>query len=133
MKKYSEEIFKMKIFREKTTVICGPNGNKFLFPNEIKIFTSLLPHSKQKLFLSPKPEPAAAPPVPPPYELAAVAADDIKEVIRTPRFFKPEALSSYLGIIDSVSQQHLKTHWEGKDELKVLFEILIKINKIFHI
>ncbi|CAL5407259.1 unnamed protein product [Camellia sinensis] len=122
MTKYSQEIFKTKIFGEKTAVICGPNGNKFLFSNERKIFTGFLPHSKQKLFLSSKPEPVAAPPVPPPHAVvavAAVAADDVKEVIRTPGFFKPEALSSYLGIIDSISQQHLKTQWEGKDELKV--------------
>ncbi|CAL5412665.1 unnamed protein product [Camellia sinensis] len=59
MKKYSREIFKTKTFGEKTTVICGPNGNKFLSSNERKIFT-------------------------------AVAADDVKEVIRIPGFFKPE-------------------------------------------
>ncbi|CAL5441256.1 unnamed protein product [Camellia sinensis] len=117
MKKYSQEIFKTKIFGEKTAAICGPKGNKFLFSNERKIFTGFLPHSKPNLFLSSKPEPAAAPPVPPP---DAVAADDVKEVIRTPGFFKPEALSSYLEIIDSISQQHLKTHWEDKDELKSL-------------
>ncbi|CAL5404448.1 unnamed protein product [Camellia sinensis] len=113
LKKYSQEIFKTKIFGEKTTVICGPNGNKFLFSNERKIFTRFLPHSKKRLFPLSKFEPAAAPPVPPLHAVASVAADDVKEVIRTPRFFKPEALSSYLGIIDSISQQHLKTHWEG--------------------
>ncbi|KAF5933357.1 hypothetical protein HYC85_029528 [Camellia sinensis] len=111
MKKYSQEIFKTKIFGEKTTAICGPKGNKFLVSNERKIFTGFSPHSKPNLFLSSKPEPAAAPPVPPPH---AVAVDDVKEVIRTPGFFKPEALSSYLEIIDSISQQHLKTHWETK-------------------
>ncbi|CAL5410371.1 unnamed protein product [Camellia sinensis] len=90
MKKYSREIFKTKIFKEKTTVICGPNENKFLFSNERKIFTGFLPHSKQKLFLSSKPEPTAAPSVPPPQVVAAVAADGVKEVTRTPGFFKPE-------------------------------------------
>ncbi|KAI8000835.1 Beta-amyrin 28-monooxygenase [Camellia lanceoleosa] len=104
----------MKIFGEKTTIICGPNRNKFLFPNERKIFTGFLAHSKKKLFLSSKPEPVAAPPVPTLYAVAAGAANDVKEEIRTPRIFKPEPLLSYLGIIDSVSQQHLKTHWEGK-------------------
>ncbi|KAF5944864.1 hypothetical protein HYC85_018941 [Camellia sinensis] len=82
MKKYSQEIFKTKIFGEKTTIICGPNGNKFLFSNERNIFTGFMPHSKQKLFPSSKPEPAAAPPVPPPHVVAAVAADDVKEVIQ---------------------------------------------------
>ncbi|KAI7999920.1 Beta-amyrin 28-monooxygenase [Camellia lanceoleosa] len=128
MKKYSQEIFKMKIFGEKIAVICGPNGNKFLFPNERNIFTGFLSHSKEKLFLSSKPEPVVAPPVPPPYAVTAVAADNVKEVITTLVFFKPEALSSYLGIIDSISQQYLKTHWEGKDELKVMLDISI-INK----
>ncbi|KAI8000304.1 Beta-amyrin 28-monooxygenase [Camellia lanceoleosa] len=99
----------MKIFGEKTEVICGPNGNKFLFPNERKIFTGFLPHSKKKLFLSSKPEPAAAPPVPPSYAVAALTADDVKEVTRTPGFSKLGALSSYLGIIDSNSQQHFRT------------------------
>ncbi|KAL7184592.1 hypothetical protein ACSBR2_026697 [Camellia fascicularis] len=121
---YSREIFKTEIFGEKTTVIC--NGNKFLFSNERKIFTGFLPHSKKKLFLLSKLEPAMAPLVPPPHTVASLAADDVKEVIKTPGFFKPEALSSYLGITDSISQQHLKTHWEGKDELNALSEILIK-------
>ncbi|KAL7243278.1 hypothetical protein ACSBR1_015645 [Camellia fascicularis] len=93
----------MKIFGEKTIVICGPNGNKFLLPNERKIFTGFLPHSKKKLFLSSKPEPAVAPSVPPLYSVATVAADDVKEVIRTPGFSKLWPLSSYLGIIDSIS------------------------------
>ncbi|CAL5410393.1 unnamed protein product [Camellia sinensis] len=70
MKKYSREIFKTKTFGEKTAVICGPNGNKFLSSNERKIFTVV----------------------------AAVAADDVKEVIRIPGFFKPEALPSYLAV-----------------------------------
>ncbi|KAF5944871.1 hypothetical protein HYC85_018948 [Camellia sinensis] len=83
MKKYSREIFKTKIFKEKTTVICGPNGNKFLFSNERKIFTGFLPHSKQKLFLSSKPEPAAAPSVPPPQVVAAVAADGVYPLAKT--------------------------------------------------
>ncbi|CAL5407263.1 unnamed protein product [Camellia sinensis] len=86
LKKYSQEIFKTKIFGEKTAVICGPNGNKFLFSNERKIFTSFLPHSKKRLFLSSKLELAAAPPVPPPHAVASMAADDVKEVIRTPGF-----------------------------------------------
>ncbi|CAL5410387.1 unnamed protein product [Camellia sinensis] len=90
MKKDSREIFKTKIFKEKTTVICGPNGNKFLFSNERKIFIGFLPHSMQKLFISSKPKPSAAPSFPPPQVVGAVAADGVKEVIRTPGFFKLE-------------------------------------------
>ncbi|KAI8000302.1 Beta-amyrin 28-monooxygenase [Camellia lanceoleosa] len=104
----------MKIFEEKKVVICGPNGNKFLFPNERKIFAGFLPNSKKKLFLSSKPIKwrlhGSTTSV-----VAHDVADDVNELIRTPGIFKPKALLSYLGIIDSISQQHLKTHWEGKD------------------
>ncbi|KAJ9672903.1 hypothetical protein PVL29_026242 [Vitis rotundifolia] len=35
--KYSPHVFKTKILGEKTAVICGPAGNKFLFANEQKL------------------------------------------------------------------------------------------------
>ncbi|KAE9461500.1 hypothetical protein C3L33_06613, partial [Rhododendron williamsianum] len=111
MKKYSHEIFKTNILGEKTAVICGPKGNKFLFSNEEKLFTVFRPHPMQMLFRSYKTN-APAPPV------QASPNDDVKS-IRTPGFFKPEALMRYLAKMDSITQQQLDVHWEGLSEVKV--------------
>lgn len=116
MNKYSPDIFKTKILGEKTAVICGPNGHKFLFSNDQKLFTAFRPHPTQKLFRSyqtPAPAPAAADQNP--------RNNDSEEskVIRQPGFLKPEALKKCLGKMDSISQQLLQTHW-GKGGKKIV-------------
>ncbi|XP_027122902.1 beta-amyrin 28-monooxygenase-like isoform X1 [Coffea arabica] len=127
MKKYSPDIFKTKILGEKTAVICGPNGHKFLFSNEQKLFTAFRPHPTQRLFRSYQTKAGAGatlPPRPPPS--TPVAADQRKprideetKVIRQPGFLKPEALARFLGKIESITRHLLQTHLEGKDEVKV--------------
>ncbi|CAK7357402.1 unnamed protein product [Dovyalis caffra] len=107
MKKYSSDIFKTKIFGEKIAVVCGPNGHKFLFTNEQKLFTAFRTHSMQKLFRSYQ---AAAP--------AQIPRDAESKMLRSPGFLKPEALVRYLGKMDSITQQQMQTYWEGKDEIK---------------
>lgn len=107
MKKYSQDIFKTKILGEKTAVICGPNGHKFLFSNEQKLFTAFRPHSMQSLFRS--------------YQKSApvqISRDAESQVLRSPGFLKPEALVRYLGVMDSVTQEHLEKNWRGKDEIE---------------
>lgn len=110
MKKYSPDIFKTKILGEKTVVICGRNGHKFLFSNEQKLFTAFRPHSMQKLFRSYQAT-AAAP--------IQISREAESKILRSPGFLKPEALVRYLGEMDSITQQQMKTYWEGRDEVKV--------------
>ncbi|GLT76055.1 hypothetical protein SLA2020_477360 [Shorea laevis] len=107
MRKYSPDIFKTKILGEETAVICGPNGHKFLFSNEHKLFTAFRPHSMQKMFRSYQ---AAAP--------AQITRDEESKVIRSPGFLKPEALVRYLGKMDSITQEQMQKNWEGNDEVK---------------
>ncbi|KAJ6423179.1 hypothetical protein OIU84_024166 [Salix udensis] len=107
MKKYSSDIFKTKILGEMTVVICGPDGHKYLFSNEQKLFTAFLPHSMQKLFLSYQ----AADPI-------EISREAETKIIRSPGFLKPEALVRFLGKMDSITQQQMHTYWEGKDEIK---------------
>ncbi|KAJ0082036.1 hypothetical protein Patl1_11649 [Pistacia atlantica] len=103
MKKYSPDIFKTKILGEEVAVICGPNGHKFIFSNERKLFTPILPYSMQKLFLSKAP----------------TGSSNFKEEVRTTTgFLKREALVKFLGKMDSITQQQMQTLWEGKDEVK---------------
>ncbi|KAJ8763804.1 hypothetical protein K2173_003586 [Erythroxylum novogranatense] len=107
MKKYSPHIFKTKILGEKTAVICGPDGHKFLFSNDQKIFTAFRPHSMQKLFRS--------------YQTSASAQiprEAESKLLKSPGFLKPEALVRYLGKMDYITQQQIQTYWEGKVQVK---------------
>lgn len=105
MNKYSPDIFKTNILGEKMAVICGANGHKFLFTNEHTIFTPFLPYSMRKLFFSSAPGD---------FNLKKT----VKEVKGAPGFLKPEALVKYVGKMDSITQQHMNTLWEGNDEVK---------------
>ncbi|KAH7545596.1 hypothetical protein FEM48_Zijuj01G0110200 [Ziziphus jujuba var. spinosa] len=109
MKKYSPDIFKTKILGEKTAVICGPNGHKFLFTNEQKYFTAFRPHSMQRMFRSYK-EPAAAQKHP--------GRDEEAKVLKSPGFLKPEALVRYLAKMDAITQDQMAKYWEGNKEVK---------------
>jgi cytochrome P450 len=110
MKKYSPDIFKTKILGEKTAVICGPNGHKFLFSSEQKYFTAFRPHPMQHLFRSYKDK--SAPP-------AETQRPDETKAIRQPGFLKPEALVRFLAKMDSITQQQLQVHCADKNEVKV--------------
>lgn len=109
MRKHSPNVFKTKILGEETAVICGPDGHKFLFSNEQKLFTAFRPHSMQKIFRSYQDD--AAP--------VKLTRDAEAKVLRSPGFLKPEALIRYLGKMDAMTQQHMEAHWEGRDVVKV--------------
>ncbi|XP_051128766.1 beta-amyrin 28-monooxygenase-like [Andrographis paniculata] len=118
MRKYSPEIFKTKIFGEKTAVLCGPKGNKFIFTNEQKYFTSFRPHSMQHLFRSYKTKAAAQAQAEAEAQAQRQSSDESK-MIRQPGFLKPEALMRYLRKMDSISRQQLAIHWSGKEIVQV--------------
>ncbi|XP_055806170.1 beta-amyrin 28-monooxygenase-like [Solanum dulcamara] len=110
MNKYSHDIFKTKIMGEKTAVICGPDGHKFLFLNEEKLFTAFRTHSMQRIFRSYQSKHPLPPSYPPPSQST--------RVIRQPGFLKPKALARYLGEMDCITKELLQSHWEGKNEIK---------------
>ncbi|KAG5560949.1 hypothetical protein RHGRI_004096 [Rhododendron griersonianum] len=107
MKKHSPDIFRTNFFGEKIVVICGPNGHKFLWSNENKYFTTFYPQAIQKLFLTSQPK------------VEKLVREEAVQAIRGPGFLKPEALVHYLAGMDSIIQQQLKTHLEGKSEVKI--------------
>ncbi|XP_047309141.1 beta-amyrin 28-monooxygenase-like [Impatiens glandulifera] len=115
MKKFSPDIFKTKILGEKTVVICGPNGHKFLFSNEHKLFTAFRPHPIQRLFRSyrTKSNESVA-------TVASTNTTDESKVIRTPGFLKPEALIRFIPKMDSIIQQLIQSNWssEGKNVIQ---------------
>ncbi|KAI8567059.1 hypothetical protein RHMOL_Rhmol02G0091700 [Rhododendron molle] len=104
MKKHSPDIFRTNFFGEKIVVICGPNGHKFLWSNENKYFTTFYPQAIQKLFLTSQPK------------VEKLVREEAVQAIRGPAFLKPEALVHYLAGMDSIIQQQLKTHLQGKSE-----------------
>ncbi|KAM5578316.1 beta-amyrin 28-monooxygenase-like [Rosa sericea] len=104
MKKYSSKIFKTKILGERTVVLCGTAGHKFVASNEEKLFAAWRPHSMQKLFRSS-------------YQKAAstiMLRQMEKHVSQAPGFLRAEALVGYVAAMDSMVLDHLKTHWDGK-------------------
>ncbi|KAG5552032.1 hypothetical protein RHGRI_010200 [Rhododendron griersonianum] len=109
MKKHSPDIFRTNFFGEKIVIICGPNGHKFLFSNEDKHFTAYVPKAMQKLFLSTQVQ-----------NSDKVLSNDEMKLPRFLAFFlKPEALVNYVAGMDSIIQKQLKTHLEGKTEVKM--------------
>ncbi|KAE8728718.1 alpha-glucosidase-like [Hibiscus syriacus] len=108
MRKYSPNIFKTKIMGKETAVICGPEGHRFLFSNEQKLFTAFRPQTTQKLFRSYQ---STSVPV-------QIAREEETKVFRSPGFLKPEALVRYLDKMDAITQQQMEKYWENRDEVK---------------
>ncbi|GAB2230309.1 hypothetical protein Drorol1_Dr00014570 [Drosera rotundifolia] len=103
MNKFSAECFKTSILGAPMAVFCGPAGNKFLFSNEDKLVKAWWPDATKKVFTS--------------------TVDQVTEAKRmrklVPRFLKTEALVNYVGIMDSIAQQHLDIDWKNKDQVTV--------------
>ncbi|KAK6140542.1 hypothetical protein DH2020_025719 [Rehmannia glutinosa] len=106
MKKYNTQIFKTSLLGESIAVLCGPTGNKLLFSNENKLVTVWWPASVRKLLGT---------------CLATTEGIQGMQMRKMVSYFvSPDAFTKlYIKTMDIVSQQHITTHWQGKDELKV--------------
>ncbi|GFP93736.1 beta-amyrin 28-oxidase [Phtheirospermum japonicum] len=106
MEKYKTQVFKTSILGQRTAVLCGPAGNKFLFSNENKLVTVWWPPSVIKLLGT---------------CLATNTGVQAMHMRKTMSYFlSPDAFTKlYIKTIDLVCQQHINTHWQGKEELKV--------------
>ncbi|KAG8387385.1 hypothetical protein BUALT_Bualt02G0015800 [Buddleja alternifolia] len=106
MLKYKSQVLKTKIMGEHMAILCGPAGNKFLFSNENKLVTVWWPSSVKKLLgkcivMS-----------------GGIEGMQMRKMVSY--FVSPDAFTKlYIKTMDIVSQQHLNTHWRGKEELKV--------------
>uniref|UniRef100_A0A1W7HBW4 Cytochrome P450 n=1 Tax=Scoparia dulcis TaxID=107240 RepID=A0A1W7HBW4_SCODU len=102
----SPQVFKTMLLGEPMAVLCGPTGNKFLFSNENKLVTVWWPDSVRKL-LGPC--------------IATSGGDEGRQMRRMMSYFvSPDAFTKlYIKTMDLVSQQHIKTHWQDKTEVKV--------------
>ncbi|KAK4854811.1 hypothetical protein QYF36_001593 [Acer negundo] len=103
--KYSSNVFKTSILFEPTVVVCGATANKFLFSNENKLVQSWWPDSVNKIF--------------PSSTQTSSKEESIKMRKMLPNFLKPEALMRYIGMMDSIAQQHFQSGWENKEQVTV--------------
>nr|AZS32333.1 CYP716 family cytochrome P450 monooxygenase [Lagerstroemia speciosa] len=103
--KFSSHVFKTSLLGEPAAVFCGSAGNKFLFSNENKLVQAWWPNSVNKVF---------------PSSLQTSSKEEAKKMRKMlPQFLKPEALQRYIGIMDTIAQQHFAMGWENKDEIVV--------------
>ncbi|KAL3518913.1 hypothetical protein ACH5RR_021502 [Cinchona calisaya] len=102
----SHHVFKTSLFGERVAVFCGASGNKFLFSNENKLVNVWWPASVRRL-------------------LGPCLATSVAEEAKTMRkmlsnFLNPDAfMRLYSKKIDLVTQQHIRIHWQGKEEVIV--------------
>ncbi|KAJ6430770.1 hypothetical protein OIU84_018311 [Salix udensis] len=105
MEKYDPQVFKTSLLGESMIVFCGPAGNKFLFRNENKLLKIWWPSSVRRLLKS---------------SLANMIGDEAKRmrsVLLT--FLDPHALERNIERMDLATRDHIRTCWEGKQEVKV--------------
>ncbi|KAL2487735.1 Cytochrome [Forsythia ovata] len=106
MEKYKSCVFKTSIVGEPMAVLCGTAGNKFLFTNSNKLVTTWWPSSVSKL-LGPC--------------ITTLSGDEAMQMRKMiSYFFSPDAfVKLYIKTMDLVTQQHIETHWQGKEEVNV--------------
>ncbi|KAF8391781.1 hypothetical protein HHK36_022015 [Tetracentron sinense] len=102
---YGKDVFKTSLLLQPVAVVCGPAANKFLFSNENKLVVTWWTKSIQNVF------PSSV------LTSRGLHARPIKKLLTA--FLKPEALQSYVGTMDSITQSFMETEWGGKEEIMV--------------
>ncbi|KAK2972436.1 hypothetical protein RJ640_003862 [Escallonia rubra] len=99
MNKYSSKVFKTSLIGQPMAILCGPEGNKFLFSNEKKLVQVWFPGWSNKIF---------------PKSHNISNNEDFINIRRMlPLFLKADSLQKYVGIMDLVMKQHLQKNWDG--------------------
>ncbi|PSR96924.1 Dammarenediol 12-hydroxylase [Actinidia chinensis var. chinensis] len=93
--RYASKVFTTSLFGYPMAILCGAEGNKFLFSNENKLVRIWLPSSVQKIF--------------PKSHDTTIHEDIIKLQKMVGAFFKENAVQTLVGQIDSTMKQHVKT------------------------
>lgn len=105
MTKFHTEVFKTSLLGEPAAVFWGSTSNKFLFSNENKLVTTWWPSSVNKVF---------------PYSGQTSAQSEAKKLRKLlPNFMKPEALHSYVEVMDTIAQRHFAVDW-GREKGEIL-------------
>ncbi|XP_015956143.1 beta-amyrin 28-monooxygenase [Arachis duranensis] len=103
MEKHDCRVFKTSFLGDPMAVFCGPAGNKFLFSNENKIVQVWWPSSIRKLLRT---------------SLISKVGEEAKMTRRLLlSFLSAEVLRNYLPKMDIIAQNHIKTHWQGKEQV----------------
>ncbi|GFP92454.1 beta-amyrin 28-oxidase [Phtheirospermum japonicum] len=106
VEKYKSRVFKTSLMGQSVAVLCGPSGNKFLFGNENKLVTVWWPSSVRKILgtcIS---------------TTGGIQGMQMRKMISY--FVTPDAFTKlYIKKMDIVARQHINTHWEGKEGIKV--------------
>ncbi|KAH9626135.1 hypothetical protein KSS87_012476 [Heliosperma pusillum] len=105
MAKHSSEVFITSLAGQKMAVFCGPMANKRVFSNEGKVFNLWAPASTAAVLCQPSLNSEMHPQKP------------SNEVYI--KFLRAGSLQRYVPVVDEIVQQHLNTHWDSRDEVKV--------------
>ncbi|CAK9150716.1 unnamed protein product [Ilex paraguariensis] len=105
IKQFSPSVFRTSLIGQPMAMLCGPEGNKFLFSNENTLVEMWWPSSIDKIF--PKSSHKNS---------AKNDSAKARKIFQT--CLKGEALQKNVCIIDAVVKDHLNTNW-NHSELKV--------------
>jgi cytochrome P450 family 26 subfamily A len=103
-------VSKVTLFGKPTVFIYGNEANKFVFTSD----SSTISYSQTtslKMILGDQ-------------CIAELCGQDHKRIrAALLSFLKPESLKNYVGKMDEEVRMHMETHWKGKQEITVCYEV----------